>query len=309
MTEFICKYCDYKTSFRSNYKRHLNSNKHNTSLIKYRATMKNDKNNLICEPVLTQNESFLTQNEPFLTQNEPFLTQKSSISEKKTYFCEFCNKNFSSKSHLTRHIKLNCKAKKEKDKEELSADKKEIAELKGQINKLIDKVGNKTYHTHIGNTTNNNKTETNNTLNLDNSVNNNVNLNVFGKENMEMVTDEIKKEMIKGPFKMMPKLLEMIYFNKDHPENHTMKLVNKNKDVMKIHDKDGWKLVDKKDTIDYVLEDKNYAIDSYFEENEADFSKFVKKIYNNFRRLFDNRDKELWKQIKRDVDLLLWNNM
>jgi len=309
MTEFICKYCDYKTSFRSNYKRHLNSNKHNTSLIKYRATMKNDKNNLICEPVLTQNESFLTQNEPFLTQNEPFLTQKSSISEKKTYFCEFCNKNFSSKSHLTRHIKLNCKAKKEKDKEELSADKKEIAELKGQINKLIDKVGNKTYHTHIGNTTNNNKTETNNTLNLDNSVNNNVNLNVFGKENLEMVTDEVKKELIKGPYKMMPKLLQMIYFNKDFPENHTMKMVNKNKDIMKIHDKDGWKLVDKADTIDYVLEDKNYEVDNFYDQNSDEFSQFVKRTYKNFRRLFDNRDKELWKQIKRDVDLLLWNNM
>ena len=126
---------------------------------------------------------------------------------------------------------------------------------------------------------------------------------------MDMITDDIKKEMIKGPFKMMPKLLKMIYFNKDHPENHTMKMVNKKKDIMKVRDKDGWKLVDKKETIDYVLEDKNYAIDSFFEENEADFSKFVKKIYNSFRRLFDNRDRELWKQIQRDVDLLLWNNM
>ncbi len=279
MTEFICKICDYKTTFRSNYKRHLNSKKHATSLIKYRANMKNDKNNLICEPVLTQNESFLTQNEPFLTQNEPVLTQNSSISEKKTYFCKFCNKNFSSNSHLTRHMKLNCKVKKEIEKEELSADKKEIAELKGQINKLIDKVGNKTYHTHIGNTTNNNKTETNNTLNLDNSVNNNVNLNIFGKENLEMVTDEVKRELIKGPYKMMPKLLQMIYFNKDFPENHTMKMVNKNKDIMKIHDKDGWKLVDKADTIDYVLEDKNYEVDNFYDQNPDEFSQFVKRTY------------------------------
>ena len=35
----------------------------------------------------------------------------------------------------------------------------------------------------------------------------------------------------------------------------------------------------------------------------------VKQTYENFRKMFDNRDKELWKQIKRDVDLLLWNNM
>ena len=88
---------------------------------------------------------------------------------------------------------------------------------------------------------------------------------------MEMVTDEIKKEMIKGPFKMMPKLLEMIYFNKDHPENHTMKLVNKNKEVMKVHKEEGWKLVDKTDTIDYVLEDKNYEVDNYYDERWQTF--------------------------------------
>ena len=35
----------------------------------------------------------------------------------------------------------------------------------------------------------------------------------------------------------------------------------------------------------------------------------VKQTYENFRKMFDNGDKELWKQIKRDVDLLLWNNM
>ena len=29
-----------------------------------------------------------------------------------------------------------------------------------------------------------------------------------------MLTDDFKLELIKGPFKMMPKLMEMIYFNK-----------------------------------------------------------------------------------------------
>ena len=78
---------------------------------------------------------------------------------------------------------------------------------------------------------------------------------------------------------------------------------------MKIHDKDGQKLVDKADTIDYVLEDKNYEVDNFYDQNADEFSQFVKRTYKNLRRLFDNRDKELWKQIKRDVDLLLWNNM
>ena len=48
---------------------------------------------------------------------------------------------------------------------------------------------------------------------------------------------------------------------------------------------------------------------SFYDDNVKEFSQFAKKTYINFRKMFDNRDKELWKQIKRDVDLLLWNNM
>jgi hypothetical protein len=138
---------------------------------------------------------------------------------------------------------------------------------------------------------------------------NNINMNILGRENLDMVTDDVKKELIKGPFKMMPKLVKMIYFNKKYPENHILKLVNKNKEILKNHKKKGWEFVDKNETIDYILEDKNYQVDNFYDTNTEIFSKMVKQTYENFRKMFDNGDKELWKQIKRDVDLLLWNNM
>lgn len=317
MTEYICYCCEYSTKIRTHYQRHLATKKHiknahqenEKGINKSLYTAQNPQ-----KPAEIPKKGINSHNFPAETRTKP---AEKSTNQKYTfsYSCEYCNQTFTRLDTKTRHQNKFCKAKKQKDLED-EENQKEIAQLKNQIDRLIDKVGNKTQHITNIDSINNSQTTYNtennikdNTITNTTTTNNNLNLNVFGKENMEMVTDEIKKEMIKGPFKMMPKLLEMIYFNKDHPENHTMKLVNKNKEVMKIHDKDGWKLVDKKDTIDYVLEDKNYAIDSYFEENEADFSKFVKKIYNNFRRLFDNRDKELWKQIKRDVDLLLWNNM
>uniref|UniRef100_A0A6C0J8Q7 C2H2-type domain-containing protein n=1 Tax=viral metagenome TaxID=1070528 RepID=A0A6C0J8Q7_9ZZZZ len=298
MTEFLCNLCNYKTNLSSNFTRHIKTDKHIRNLLHYGNKPKSIKKCLINPPVLTQNDPKTTQNEPVLTHIEPVLTQNTTKSKKKVYFCEFCYKNFSTNSHLKRHTRQNCKVKKEqelKDIKENTDDKKEIAELKNQIQTLMNKVSTKSSHnnTHIGDTT----------------INNTINLNVFGKENLEMVTDDIKKEMIKGPFKMMPKILELIYFNKKYPENHTMKLVNKNKELMKIHKKKGWELVDKVDTIDYLLEDKNYTLDSYYDTNTEIFSKMIKKTYNNFRNLFDSRDKELWKVIKRDVDLLLWNNM
>ena len=38
-------------------------------------------------------------------------------------------------------------------------------------------------------------------------------------------------------------------------------------------------------------------------------SNFANKTYKKFRELFDTRDEKLWQRIKRDVDLVLWNNM
>ena len=65
-----------------------------------------------------------------------------------------------------------------------------------------------------------------------------------------------------------------------------MKLVNKNKDILKIRDKDGWKLVDKNETVDYILEDKNYEVDAYYDNNAEEFSHFVKNIISNREKIF-----------------------
>ena len=232
-------------------------------------------------------------------------TKVAQISSE-TIECEYCAREFKTKANLRRHIKNYCQEKKKMDAESSIKDK-QIEILQEQVSKLMDKVGNTT----INNTQVHNKIGKIDNIHQQSNVqqNNNVQLNCFGKENLSMLTDDVKQELIKGPYKMMPKLMEMIYFNKNYPENHTMKLVNKNKDIMKIKDKDGWKLVDKNETVDYILEDKNYEVDAYYDDNAEEFSQFVKKTYKNFRRLFDNRDKELWKQIKRDVDFLLWNNM
>jgi hypothetical protein len=291
--KYNCVYCNYLTQYSSNLKKHLKTKKH--LLNKDKGELCSKTNDIfIIAPLVPQNDPFLPQNDPFLPQNDPFLTQKKQVLIKKAYICKLCKKSFSKNSHLNRHTNRNCKVYKEimvLEEQELIKDNKkdkQIEILQKTVNKLMDKVGNTT---------------------INNNQVNNVQLNCFGKENLEMITDEIKTELIKGPFKMMPKLLELIYFNKNHPENHTMKLVNKNKELMKIHKKKGWEFVDKQDTIDYLLEDKNYTLDSYYDNNTVIFSKMIKKTYNNFRNLFDNRDKELWKQIKRDVDLLLWNNM
>ena len=95
---------------------------------------------------------------------------------------------------------------------------------------------NLTYNSKISKTnmeiTNSNN---NNTQNIENQ---NIQLNNFGKENLTMLTDEVKKQMIKGPYGMFPKMMELIYFNDKFPENKNIKLLNRKDDVLQIYDKE-----------------------------------------------------------------------
>ena len=312
MYKFICNCCSYKTNLKGDFNRHLKSIKHPKNVILY--GVENDFN---------ENKWKEEQKRNKKEQKGTIYIKKGTKKEQKGTFlnftilkendisintiCDYCNKKYATRKTLLRHIKHYCKLKKEKDiqvekEKDLTELKKiisyEMIEQNNKISKLLDKVE----------TNNMNNSGNNNTSNSHNQVNN-IQLNIFGKEDLSMLTENVKKELIKGPFKMMPKIMEMIYFNKDHPENHTMKLVNKKEKIMKIHDKEGWKYVDKDETIDYILEDTNYTVDSYYDTTELQFSKFVKKTYGRFRELFDSRDEPLWNNIKREIDLVLWNNM
>ena len=303
MDNLKCHFCNYIPKTKYNYFRHLKSKKH---LIK--------SGELDLESYL---ESEMFENEHKMNKNEhkcPKVEHKMNTNEHNTHFCEYCFKTFKSKPSLIRHVKKFCKVKKEIDLEK-DQDKKEIEQLKSQVNRLIDKVGSK-----VNNYTINGGVNKNNTLEISNNNNNNVQtqniesqniqLNNFGKENLGMLTDDVKRQMIKGPYGMFPKMMELIYFNDEFPENKNIKLLNRKDDVLQIYDKDkGWKFVDKKETINDFLEDKGFEIDSYYDNNDMGFNSFAKKTYERFRELYESDDKTLWNRIRKQIDLVLWNNM
>ena len=108
---------------------------------------------------------------------------------------------------------------------------------------------------------------------------------------------------------MIPNMMKMIYFNDKYPENKTLKLINRKDNILQVHRNEGWEYVDKESVIDEIIDNTNYEVDTYYDVKSEDFSNFAKKTYNRFKTLFDSRDKNLWASIKKDVDLVLWNNM
>lgn len=301
MPEYFCDICNYKTNIKTHYNKHLKTMKHNSNLINL-----NQENDDIKKTLITPSKTLnFIENIKFAQKNSlknphfhSFFPQNPS--KICNTICEFCGRKYSRPDNLKRHLDTTCKKKNEK----VIKKEQEIEELKERIDTLMKQGAGNNNNTCNSHNINNSNNTTNNI-----QQNNTINLNVFGKEDLSMLTDEFKKELIKGPFTMMPRLMEKIYFNKKYPENHTIKMVNKNKDLIKIHNEEGWKLADVMDTVDYILEDKSYEVDSYYDLNEEEFSQFVKKTYEKFRTLFDSRDRQLWKKIKREVNILLWNNM
>ena len=144
--------------------------------------------------------------------------------------CQYCWKNFSSKSTLTRHLKSNCKVKKENDEEKenifklllekdlqhkeeveelkkhnekiIKCNNEEVEELKKQNKLLMDKINklitinsksaksSKTTNTNSNNTINNTNTNNNQKITTNTQNNNNIVMVNFGKEDLSIIDSQ-----------------------------------------------------------------------------------------------------------------------
>ena len=114
MPQYICKLCNFYTNLKNNFKRHLETNKHNKRLITYEADLTTNDHNLTtkCEN-LTTNDHNLTTNDHNLTTNGK--KEYNNKRGNKLFVCDKCDKELSTKGHLKRHLKMYCKFIKHSD--------------------------------------------------------------------------------------------------------------------------------------------------------------------------------------------------
>ncbi len=186
----------------------------------------------------------------------------------KKYQCQFCGYSFTRKDNLSTHIKKVCKVKKlENEKKEnilnnlvenellkennkhlkkltelLQKQNEELNKKNEELNKKINSVLRKN-NKIINNTQLNNSNNTNNT-NITNIMINP--LNAFGKENLKSIkADDFIKIVTdtKNTGKhCINKLVDLIHFNSDIPENMNVYMSDFNREKYMVYDGEKWVL-------------------------------------------------------------------
>jgi hypothetical protein len=249
MVIYDCNICMFSTTLISNYKRHINTKKHDNKIIEL-----NEK-----EEIMVKNTKEHKKN-----TKEHKRTQKNT--EKKRAFCNHCCKEFNSYASKRRHELHYCNDTLNTNSETIKQLKKEKKQLYKQIEKLIDKVGDTTI--------NNNQT-------------NNIQLNSYGKEDLSHISETLMNKLLKAPYGMIPKLIEEVHFNNNKPENKNIALTNKKENIIKVFSGGKWIYKNKDETINDLVDGKYFILDTHYENNPLNILKYEKfrKIYDEGDKL------------------------
>jgi len=331
MVCYICKRCGYIGTQKSNIKNHLNRKniclplledisieemKKMYGFINSLKTLKNPPKPSKNPPKSLQNPSEINfenslQNPPKTLQNPPKTLQnppKTLQNDHTNAYCEYCLREFTRRDNLARHYGR-CKIKKNLEENEKKMEKndeknkinneKQIESFKDTVEDLLVELSNK--NTTIYNTTHNMTTHKNKIINI--------HINNYGNENTGYLKKDYLNNLLQGAFTAIPKLIEKIHFNPNHPENHNIKITNKKEPYIKVRKNDKWELHDKKETLETLVDDKYYILENHYSgvEEEKDVSIHTKEVMEKFRDKF-NEDKELHKDLQKKSEMVILNN-
>ena len=316
MVHYKCPRCNYNTIDKSRYINHLNrknicENINNVSNLQEEYIKYNITNKLKKESKMNPNESKFSQKESKMNPNESKISQK----KERIYRCKFCEKNYSSNSNLSKHLKK-CREKekhdnekqdllnlvnllnkqieehrieKEEYKKEKEEYKKELEKRNKQIDELIKKTG-----VNIG-TQNNN-------------IQNNIQILAYNNTDISHLTDNDYLKCLKHSNFCIPHLIKQIHFNPEKPENHNIYISNLKNNYVMVYDGFKWNIKDRDDSIQSLIDDKETIIEQKLEEWIENGNKFP-DIMKKFKRYIDKKENDtVLNKIKSEIKLMLFNN-
>lgn len=218
--------------------------------------------------------------------------------------CLHCDKVFSFKHNLKRHMEKGCKKKdkkKDDDKYVLVCD--ELEKLKEEIANLKN---NQTASNTVNNNTINNNTHNNTQNNTQNNTINNVTINMFGKENLSHLTVRDYKRVFKRCNLSVPEFILLKHFDENNPENNNIYISNLKSEYVTMYDGDKWIVADKDTAIQNLYDDNCGMLIEKFEDLKEQLDANTQSKFNRFIDRHD--DQETIDNSKKEIRQVLYNN-
>lgn len=146
------------------------------------------------------------------------------------------------------------------------------------------------------------------TINNGEITNNNinvVNLVAFGKEDMYAIEDTAIKRILNKGYQSVPALIEYIHFNKDRPEFQNVFISNMKSQYANVFNGQRWMIIDKDEVVNQLFDDSQCVLIDRYKELYSFLPDITKKKFQKFKM---ETDDEIIDGIKHDITLLLYNN-
>ena len=292
MVFYKCPRCNFTSYDKTKYMNHLKRKK-------------------ICEPILSKTnlqKEYIKYNIKERIQMNP----KESNSEsnfgfmnpnesKRIHFCKYCEKNYSTSSNLSKHLKK-CKDKKKTDEanenmlelvkllnEQKQEFKTELEKKNNQIDELIKKAG-------INNST------------ITQNIQNNIKLLAYDKTDISDLTEKDFIKCFNHNNMCVPHLVKRIHFNPKKPENHNVFISNLKSGHIMIYDGRKWNTFNRDEIVDDIFDDKHDILEQKYEE-WISIGKDYPIIYHKFKRYLEKINNDIvLKKVKDELKFTLYNN-
>lgn len=186
----------------------------------------------------------------------------------KSYKCRKCNMEFKHYQSRWRH-EVNC-----------NSSDIQLKEIKDEIKELKDIVKNSQ------------KVNISNYINTGTAINNNFNINTFNNDNLSFLTEGFITNILKDlkiedeHYLIIPKVLNEVKFNKDHPENHNIIISSfRSKYGRALSDK-GWVYVEANELVEKLAHRGFQIFKKISNENPDKMNGIIPECFQDFKDNF-----------------------
>lgn len=266
MSKYYCRCCNYDAKVKGNFLKHLKTIKHQ----KFEKFHEEKKDN---------------------DENKNSLYQTNNI-------CKYCQKIFTTKQAMYRHIKYTCSQNSDESIVELcrllNEKERRLMEQGDQIKVLYDKIerlSNKLQITNINN----------------GIINNNINIKLLNYEQTDYshLTENDYVTCIKDCNYSVKTLIEKVHFNENKPENMNIYISSIKGKYAMVYKNNKWQIIDRKTQIDDLYDTNEIILSTWYKEYKIKYPEIMQDMKRYLQNIEEN---DTINEVKKEILLMLYNN-